>query len=178
MMGVAIMGASRRRHRAAIPLEAFDVGPRLRVARGELRVEDAADPDNPNRTIRRARVEWVPDRLLADGTIEQHHHHAATRYAVSYERGPMGAREQTSLGIRLPRAAPAGLPVGRHMATRDYQLATQAVGILLAPALAWCVIGRGTLAGWAECRGWADTGRATGYLLAALDRLTEHYDGA
>jgi hypothetical protein len=30
------------------------------------------------------------------------------------------------------------------------------------------------VAGWAECKGWP-VQRAQGYLLAALDRLAEHY---
>lgn len=169
-MGMAIKAARRRQQVHAV----LDHGPALRLIRGEVVLEDAADPDAPNRTLRRARVQWVPDVLLARGSIGQHHHDAATRYVVTYERGIMGARERSSADIRAPRAAPTGMPLAQLLAASDHQGAARAVGQVGCAPLAWCVIGRGTVEGWAECRGWS-TARAGGYLMAALDRLAEHY---
>ena len=171
--GMTKRGRSRRS--ASVP--AFDHGPRLILLSGERVLEYAADPHAPNRTVRRARVQWVPDVLLSRGSISQHHHDAAWRYAVSYERGIMGAKERGLGDIRAPRSAPTGMPLAQLMAASDHQDACRAVGQVLAAPLAWCVVGRGTVEGWAECKGWSSA-RAGGYLMAALDRLSCHYDYA
>jgi hypothetical protein len=150
-----------------------DLGPRIRLDRGELAVEDAADPDAPNRTVRRSKVVWAPDVLLRNGTIDQAHHDAARRLHDAYALGVMGARERTNVYIARS-GSPAGYADAQLAACRDYQRAAQAVGIVAMSALSWCVISHGTVAGWAECKGWP-VARAQGYLLAALDRLCEHF---
>jgi hypothetical protein len=148
----------------------------MRLDRGEVMVCDAPDPDQPNRTIRRAKAEWLPDKLLANGTIGQQHHDAATRYHNAYEVGILGARDRLSVYVDC-RGAPAGIADAQLAAATDYRQATQAVGLTLSAALVWCVLGRGTAAGWAADRGW-NPHRAQGYLLAALDRLADHYENA
>lgn len=157
--------------------ETADFGPSIRRKRGEVVVADVADPDRPNATIRRARVQWVPDVWLARGTIGQREHAAATRLVDAYERGILGAREHTIARISFTRSAPSGLPDTRLACATDYQRAMAAVGITLSAALSWCVLSTGTVEGWAKCKGWPPK-RAAGYLLAALDRLADHYDGA
>ena len=163
-----------RRRTARLPPEpTFDLGPQIRHQRGELVVEDAPDPDAPNRTIRRSRYEWAPDVLLRNGTIDQAHHDAATRLHDAYALGVMGARDR--LAVYIARTgAPSGYADARLAAATDYREAAQAVGIVAMSALSWCVISHGTVTGWAECKGWP-VQRAQGYLLAALDRLAEHY---
>lgn len=164
-----------QRRRVIAPAEPVaDLGPRVRLRRGEVAAEFAPDPDAPNRTIRRARVQWVPDLWLARGAIGRHHHDASCRYVAAYERGVLGGRERHAARISTNRPAPTGLPDAQLAAARDYALAERAVGIRLSAALAWCVLSTGTVEGWAECKGW-HRDRASGYLLAALDRLAEHY---
>lgn len=150
-----------------------DYGARYRLAPHEYQVEDAADPETPNRTVRRVRKKWTPDVLLLNGSITQAHHDAAQRYHNAYAVGMMGARDKIGVYVDC-RGAPHGISDARLAAATDYQRASQAVGITLQPALAWCVLSTGTIAGWAECKGW-DKNRAWGYLMAALDRLAEHY---
>jgi hypothetical protein len=163
----------RTKRRTSEPVT--DAGPAPQLRRGEVAVHDAADPDQPNRTIRRAKRVWAPDVLLATGTIGQHHHDAATRYHNAYAVGIEGARDR--LGVYVDCAgSPGGYADARLSAARDYREATQAVGVVSSAALAWCVLSYGTVAGWAECKAW-NKHKAGGYLLAALDRLAEHYAG-
>lgn len=152
----------------------MDHGPALRIARGDVVVVHAADPDQPNRTIRRARVQWVPDVWLAKGTIGQPQHQAAERFAMAYERGILGARDRPIVRVSFEKRAPQGLPDAQLACATDYRQAEQAVGIVLSSALSWCVLSTGTVDGWAQCKGW-HRDRAAGYLLASLDRLAEHY---
>lgn len=164
---------ARRRPIRAIPEPVSDLGPRVLLDRGEVLVEDAPDPDAPNRTIRRSRREWAPDVLLRNGTIDQAHHDAATRLHDAYALGVMGARDR--LAVYVDRTgAPTGYADAQLAAATDYRQAAQAVGMVAMSALSWCVINHGSVAGWAECKGWP-VQRAQGYLLAALDRLAEHY---
>jgi hypothetical protein len=171
-----MIAMARRRTARTIPEPVFDLGPQIRHQRGELVVEDAPDPDAPNRTVRRSRHEWAPDVLLRNGTIHQGHYDAAKRLHDAYALGVMGARDR--LAVYVDKAgAPSGYADAQLAAATDYREAAQAVGIVAMSALSWCVISHGTVAGWAECKGWPAQ-RAQGYLLAALDRLEEHYRNA
>lgn len=157
-----------------------DHGPKILTRRGKLKIhpsrvlEDAADPDQPNRTIRRARVQWLPDVWLAKKVISQEQHDAATRFVMAYEMGVLGAKDRSFHRISFGRVAPAGLANVQLFCITDYRQAEEAVGMSLSAALAWCVLSTGTVEGWAECKGW-HRDRAAGYLMAALDRLVEHY---
>jgi hypothetical protein len=163
--------ARRQRRYPAEPVA--DFGPRVRIERGEVDVQDAPDPDRPNATLRRAKAVWAPDVLLRNGTIGQAHHSAATRLHDAYALGILGARDRLAIYI-AKTGAPSGYADAQLAAAEDYRRAAQAVGIVAMSALSWCVISHGTVAGWAECKGWP-VQRAQGYLLAALDRLAEHY---
>jgi len=165
--------AKRARRRDATAESASDLGPQLRLVHGDVAVEDAADPDAPNRTIRRARRVWAPAVLLANGSISPAHYDAALRYHNAYAVGVDGARDK--LGIYVDCAAtPSGYADARLAAVTDYRQATQAVGTVASSALSWCVLSYGSVAGWALSKGWSKD-KAGGYLLAALDRLAEHY---
>lgn len=163
-----------RRQRRHVPAEAVaDLGPRALHDRGEVATVDAPDPDNPNRTIRRARRVWAPDVLLANGTISQEIHNAAVRLHDAYALGVLGARDRLEVYIDKT-GTPSGFADAQLGAARDYREAAQAVGQVQMAALSWCVLSHGTVAGWAECKGW-HVNKAQGYLLAALDRLGEWY---
>lgn len=164
---------TRRQRRPPAADAQTDIGPRIRMERGEVIVLSVADPDAPNRTIRRGRVVWCPDVLLSNGTITAEHHAAATRLHDSYSLGVLGARDR--LAVYVDRTgAPSGFADAQLAAARDYRETAQAVGQVAMAALSWCVLSHGTVAGWAACRGWQPA-KAQGYLLAALDRLAEHY---
>ena len=170
-------GGTKARKAAGAPQQGreapYDHGPPSLLAAGQAVVVDAADPAAPNRTIRRARRVWAPDVLLAQGAIDQSHHHAARRYHDAYAVGIMGARDR--LTVYVDRAgAPRGFSEAQLFAATDYRKATQAAGQQASPLLAWCVLSYGSVAGWAQCKGW-DARKAQGYLLAALDRLVDHY---
>ena len=136
--------------------------------------EDAPDPDRPNSTIRRARVQWAPDALLSARTIDQRLHEAAKRLLSDYEASGPGGAEQ--IGVYVDRSIrPGGVADDRLDAQTRYRQAHDAVGQVGMAALSWCVLSHGTVAGWAECRGW-NPQKALGLLLGALERLAEHYE--
>lgn len=162
-----------RRKRHTLPAEVYDHGPDIQRDRGEVAVKDAPDIDNPNRTIRQAKRVWVPDVLLSNKTISQAHHDAATRLHDAYALGILGARDRLQVYVDRT-SSPTGYADAQLAAATDYRRAVQAVGIRNMPALDWCVIGHGSIASWADMKGWSKD-RACGYLLSALDRLAEHY---
>lgn len=130
------------------------------------------DVDEPEKPVRRAGRAWAPDTLLSKGVITPVHHAAACKYLDQFQRGVLTAgRNKTIVPMRQMVAQPGDTQL---VAAKGYRDATLAVGTALTPALAWCVLSRGTVAGWAECRGWTPN-KAAGYLIAALDRLAEHY---
>lgn len=67
-------------------------GPKIQRANGHLEVVDAADPDAPARTIRRARVKCHYDTAWRAKRISDAEREAADRYAQTQERF-QGARE-------------------------------------------------------------------------------------
>lgn len=167
------MAKPRRKPRATQQQPATDLGPSILRDRGLVAVETPADPDAPNRTIRRARRVWAPDVLRANGTLEAHHHAAAVRYLTSYEVGICGARSAKLVYIQHC-ATPAGMADAQLAAATDYRRATQAVGQVASAALAWCVLHHGSVASWADLKDWPPH-RAQGYLVCALDVLAAHY---
>lgn len=150
-----------------------DLGPPEGLKTGAVVVSFGPDVDDPNRTVKRAKRVWAPDTLLAKGAITPAHHAAACKYLEQYQRGVLGAGRNRSV-VPMRVITPTGYQEGQMQAAQAYRLATAAVGTTLTPALAWCVLSHGTVAGWAECRGW-NPHKAAGYLIAALDRLAEHY---
>lgn len=143
------------------------------VVRGEAEVELAADPSVPNRSIRRARRVWLPDVLLKKGSIGQAHHDACTRYLSSYELGVAGARDRNGIMVdgRVVHSGPADAQLA---AITDYRKATAALGSSMAVAVDHCVLGTGTLASLGTLLGVNEM-HAAGYMVAALDRLADHF---
>lgn len=167
------MKTTRARGRGLNAHQEPDLGPVILHRRGWLTLEDAPDPDAPNRTVRRARAVWVPDEWLRKGTIAQADHDAATRYHEAYALGIMGARERMPVYVQMT-GAPAGYSDARLAAATDFREAEKAVGPFAADCLTWCVLGRSSVAEWANNRHLCRK-IAAGYLLAAIHRLTEHY---
>ena len=161
----------RRRNRTG---SEADLGPPEGLKTGAVVVSFGPDVDDPNKTVRRAKRVWAPDTLLAKGAITPAHHAAACKYLEQYQRGVLGAGRNRSIVPMQRSAGPGGYQETQLAAAKGYRDATAAVGTTLTPALAWCVLSHGTVAGWAECRGW-NPHKAAGYLIAALDRLAEHY---
>ena len=69
-----------------------DYGPRIQRSNGRVEVVDAADPDKPSRTIRRARARCHYDVAWKAGRLSDTEREAADRYAMTQERF-QGARE-------------------------------------------------------------------------------------
>ena len=152
-----------------------DLGPLVRLRRDDVAAERIAE--GTRGTIDRARVQWAPLRLHQAGRITREALEACVRYRDAWEVSE-GARDDagTMPGV-VVRAAPwSRLPLAeRRMRARDeYRAATQACGVQASAVLAWCVLQDGQVAGWAECRG-LDRNAGAGYLLAAIERLAEHY---
>lgn len=97
---------------------------------------------------------WVPDAMLGRGMITEAQYAAAKRYRDDYYAG---------------RNNPNGV------AQRAFQAGSRAIGEVLAPALAWCVLSNGTVTGWAECKGW-EVSRAARQVVDGLERLAAHYE--
>lgn len=165
-----------RRTRTSPAAIALDMGTAVRRARGDVMVEDAPDPDAPKRTIRRARAVWAPDVLLRTQAIDKQMHDAAVRYMDSYQLGVLGAKDRSMVFVSRS-GSPGGMAEARLAAVTDWRKATQAVGIILSPILTWCVLGHGTLRGYAaDCGGSREAAHRS--LLAALDRLADHFGRA
>jgi hypothetical protein len=85
--------------RRALEITPGDYGPVIQRDRGDLVVLSVADPERPDRTIRRARRVWAPDVLLANGAIDERVHAAATRYHDVYAIGIMGCQSRDSVFV-------------------------------------------------------------------------------
>lgn len=159
-----------RKPRRAVPLEVrMDHGPAIRLARGDFVVGDRPDPDAPQRTIRRASVRVHYEHM----GLSEPQREAADRLCVQAERAGGAAWRPDGIVVALhpsQRGHPAEWQVA---AVADMRQARAALG-----EAAWAVV-------WAcvvENRPMstdAASGHArailTGRLLAALDRLAEHW---
>lgn len=150
-----------------------DLGPESQLVRGEVEAMEVADPRSPNRTVRRARRVWVPDTLRSKGTINEGQYLACVRYLNSYECGVEGVSDRS--GVFVDGVANHSGPGDAQLAAlTDFRKASDAVGHLLASVLAWCVLGHGTLEGYAKMAGMNPM-HAAGYLVAAIHRLQDCY---
>ena len=162
--------ARRRRHAERPPLAiVLDYGPDVRLARGDVAVADAADPDAPNRTVRRARVVVHYEAM----SLTEHQREAADRLCVQAERAG-GAAWRPDAVVTALHPSQRGHPAEWQLvAIRDVQDAREALGEI-AWRLLWDAVVLNTRL--ADMTGGSH-GRAvlTGRLLAALDRLAEHW---
>jgi hypothetical protein len=91
--------SNRRRQSAAV---ALDMGPSIRLIRGDVVVLDRPDPATPNRTVRAARARTHYDALWKRGGLADAEREAADKYAVLCEI-EAGARDRSGEAVgRLP----------------------------------------------------------------------------
>lgn len=111
-----------------------DLGPRIVRARGERIVGFAADPGDPDRTIRRASRAWCVMQLYARGALPLTHLQAAERWRDSRATAAIGASCTASFLRSGIHGAAEGLTPAEIVmrAASDYRRARGA----LAPALA------------------------------------------
>lgn len=107
--------AHKIRARAQPLVVAGDFGPVL----ARVVVEDAPDPDAPNRTVRRARVRCNYDTLWKRGGLTDGEREAADRYAQLCE-AEAGARDRPAAGM------PAGGQPWQHGGPSDRQVQASA----------------------------------------------------
>lgn len=162
--------ARTRKPRRAVPLEVrADHGTAIRLARGDLDVSDRPDPENPNRTVRRASVRVHYTHMgLTDPQME-----AANRLCVQVERAGGGMWKPDGVVVSL-HPSQRGHPAEWQLAaTRDVENARVALG-KTAWAVVWaCVVENRPMS--AEAVSGHARAVLTGRLLAALDRLAEHW---
>ena len=142
--------------------------------------EERPDPDSAVRTVRGWRAASPLDHIRSP-SVTRDHRRAAARFAATVEAIEAAGYGHTA---RLPTGAPPGLSAAvagpaesALVAVRDYRGACQAIG-LIGTALVTAVAVDGYSASrLARITSGSDK-VVLGRLLAALDRLVEHYDQA
>jgi hypothetical protein len=117
---------------------------------------------------------WTPDKLLEGGAITEAQYAGAVRYLEDYQQGVDGAGKIIRPGHKVPGV---GQIRTKRQAAESYRDAFHAVGSDVTGALNWCVLGRGTVSGLAECKGW-NPQRALTEVIKGLDKLAAHYGSA
>ena len=86
----AVVPRKRRKARprlsGAVPLLIEEHSLHARYSRGEIEVYDGAEPENPNRTVRRGRRVCAYDQMERVGAISEDQRDAADRYAILREQ--------------------------------------------------------------------------------------------
>lgn len=114
-------------------------------------------------------------RLLAGGTLTKEHVAAGFRLRDDYElaEGARPGSERSEV-----RGTNVGGPADAQIAAvARYRNAVQAVGKSLCSMVLHVVLDNRSITAWAEPRG-KSVSECTGYLLAGMDRLVEHYGEA
>jgi hypothetical protein len=144
------------------------------------------DPDDKNersKTPRQVLGKRRNDPLMMllnrrDSSVTKHHVASAERFRADYEVGELGARPDQTIGfVSCSAGSPGGPTEVRLDALRRYRNAKRALGRSSAALLHVVLIDRIDVTTHAEDRG-ISRHVAMGMLIAALDRLQEHYDGA
>lgn len=139
---------------AAVPASpprstASDFGPELRLARREVVVEDAPDPDRPRRTIRRARVADPLSRMAKRGELSARHLAAAEALRALHGRCGFGGpgSPMDRLGMpSAPAAAPGAGPLGAAELLARGELRRVLLGLsTFGPVVRWVVLDGGRL---------------------------------
>jgi hypothetical protein len=150
-----------------------DYGPAIQRRNGRLEVVDAADPDSPARTIRRARVTCHYDTAWRKGQISDAEREAADRYAITCDRFA-GAKERHDGPVSTSRAWERTPPMTALQASASLTEAHKAVGMDGAALLAKYVRDNLTAEAIAQRRN-EDRKLTMGRIRAALCRLAEHW---
>ncbi len=109
--------------------EPADLGPLLRVKRGDVVEMHRADPDAPNRTVRGARVRVLYAEAWSRGSISDAEREAADRYVVLCEAAT-GARERSGVPVaRLPAWQKGHPTLTQVMAEAELRRVHEAVGV-------------------------------------------------
>jgi hypothetical protein len=144
------------------------------------------DPDDKNersKTPRQVIGKRRSDPLMMllnrrDSSVTKHHMAAAERYRADYEVGELGARPDQTVGFASVSAGSPGGPTQVRLdALKRYRDAKRALGRSSAGLLHTVLIERIDITTNAEERG-ISRHVAMGMLIAALNRLEEHYAGA
>lgn len=108
--------------------EPADLGPRLRLARGDVVEMHRPDPDAPNRTVRGARVRVLYAEAWSRGSLSGAEREAADRYLVLCEAAT-GARERGGVPVgRLPAWQVGHPTLTQVMAEAELRRVHEAVG--------------------------------------------------
>jgi len=86
MTGALAMPKPKKRPKQGAEI---DLGPSVRVARGELAVGYRADPDQPSRTVKGARVRVWYHAEWCEGRLTDAEHEAADRYSIWSEEAEL-----------------------------------------------------------------------------------------
>lgn len=153
---------------------ASDYGPKIQRDNGHVEVVDAADPDSPARTIRRARARCHYDAAWRAGRISDAEREAADRYAHTQERFA-GAREHRDgpTTASSPWQRTPGLT--QLQASASLTDAHKAIGNDGAALLVMYVRDNRPVEDIAKRRGENPT-LCMGRVRAALSRLAEHWN--
>lgn len=170
------------------PQPAGDFGPAHQRESGTRRIEvvtahDAGEGADPNRTIRRARVA-DPLRKMVRAGMPYRCFLAAERFRRDLEMAQAGRGVGSQLRPKVNVGPPAGadMPLGALAAADRVRVVWQdVIGLVDSGVFAWCVVPReaagavfGTLDDYARhvC---IRRERASDQLIAALQRLADHY---
>jgi hypothetical protein len=164
-----------RQHEA--PVEFVRLGRDVELAEWRDPTDDNPNARTPKTVKAYRRVDVLATLYKRGGLVTLEHRAGAERYRTAYEVGHEGAVGGGS-GGRGERVQECYQPGGPTMARLDqlsvYRAATQAVGPTLSGVLMHVVLLNSDVTGWAEWRG-VRREVAMGFLIAALDRLCEHF---
>lgn len=174
----AIAAEARFAGRAVrLPAPVGDFGPDIRQKQRRVVIGDAADVDDPNRTIRRARIADPIARMVKRGELSARHEAAvAALRALAEEAGHGSKSSIATLGeARGGSRVPAMPPVARGRAAIACERALRLTWPY-AHVVAWVALDCRTLEGFARARGIRRED-APRWLRAGLDLLARHFDG-
>ncbi len=151
-----------------------DLGPAHRRRLRTVEVETIADPDAPNRSVRRARVADPIARMVSRGELTRRHEAAANALRALVEAtGLPSSSPLCRLGM-----PPGGYAVGLHPV--GHGRATKALGRALTAAwpfgglVVWVAFDGGTLDGFAASRG-VRRADVPDWLKTGLTALADHF---
>lgn len=158
--------------------DGLDLGHSIRTDIEAADWRDPADTNirrkNPREVHGARRVDILVTMMRRKSPIELRHVAAADRYRIDYEVGIEGSHPGRDPMATSDAETPTDPEMGRLAALANFRHATQAVGKMLSGILVHVVLAGLDVSAWAT---WKQTKpeHAMGYLVAALDRLAEHY---
>jgi len=152
-----------------------DFGPEHGIASKRVEIVDGADPDSPNRTIRRARVADPIARMRVRGEISQDAADAAAELRQLAEAAQYASRSSLGSLDRVGGGAPgAGMPPPSVARAAAKLARAYAAAWPFGPVLLWVVIENRTIGSFARDRGVKPTDVSL-WLRAGLQALSTHF---